>query len=98
VRRYYREVVRLDVTKYKRLLAARSLTLYLDLLQVSIMGSLENTQELCMNVPYSDLAINIVRREADLATDQGVSKIRRFETKLRWILKMEWVHLVVFVE
>ena len=40
-----------------------------------------------MNVPYSDLAINIVWRKADLATDQGVSGNLRFETKLRWILR-----------
>ena len=30
--------------------------------------------ELCENVPYSDLAINIVRRKADLATDQRCIK------------------------
>lgn len=67
-------MVRLGVTKYRRLLGARSLTLYLDLSQVSIMSSLEKIQDLCVNVPYSDLAINIVRRKADVATDQRCIK------------------------
>lgn len=80
-------MVRLGFTIHRRLLAAILLTLYLDLPQLSIMSSLANIQELCENVPYSDLAINIVKRKADLATNQGVSRIRRFETKLRRIFR-----------
>jgi hypothetical protein len=81
VRRYYREVVRLGESKHKRFWGVISLTLYLDLPQVSIMSSLENIQELCVNVPYSDLAINIVRRKADPATNQGVSGNRNLRQR-----------------
>jgi hypothetical protein len=80
-------MVRLGFTIYRRLLAVRLLTLYLDLPQVSIVSSLKNLQELCENVPYSDLAINIVKRKADHARNQVVSRIRRFEIKLRWIFR-----------
>jgi hypothetical protein len=47
------------------------------------MSSFGKMMELCENVPYSDLAINIVVRKADLATGPRVLRDRRFEATLR---------------